>query len=36
MIHFFDPSNERIAAKLPDLARTTDIVLCDPISVSLG
>ncbi len=27
MIHFFDPSNERIAAKLPELARTTDIVL---------
>ena len=27
MIHFFDPSNEKIAAKLPDLARTTDIVL---------
>jgi malyl-CoA/(S)-citramalyl-CoA lyase len=27
MIHFFDPSNEKIAAKLPELARTTDIVL---------
>ena len=27
MIHFFDPSNERIAAKLPDIARTTDILL---------
>jgi malyl-CoA/(S)-citramalyl-CoA lyase len=27
MIHFFDPSNERIAAKLPDLAGTTDILL---------
>ncbi|HYI19048.1 MAG TPA: CoA ester lyase [Solirubrobacteraceae bacterium] len=27
MIHFFDPSNDRIAAKLPELARTTDIVL---------
>src|SRR5918994_1473546 len=27
MIHFFDPSNAKIAAKLPELARTTDIVL---------
>ncbi len=27
MIHFFDPSNERIAAKLPDIARGTDILL---------
>jgi malyl-CoA/(S)-citramalyl-CoA lyase len=27
MIHFFDPSNERIAAKLPELATTTDILL---------
>jgi malyl-CoA/(S)-citramalyl-CoA lyase len=27
MIHFFDPSNEKIAAKLPDIARTTDIML---------
>ncbi|HZB75246.1 MAG TPA: CoA ester lyase [Solirubrobacteraceae bacterium] len=27
MIHFFDPSNEKIAAKLPDIARTTDILL---------
>nr|MDQ3573173.1 CoA ester lyase [Actinomycetota bacterium] len=27
MIHFFDPSNERITAKLPDIARETDILL---------
>jgi malyl-CoA/(S)-citramalyl-CoA lyase len=27
MIHFFDPSNERVVAKLPDLARTTDVLL---------
>jgi malyl-CoA/(S)-citramalyl-CoA lyase len=27
MIHFFDPSNEKIVAKLPDLARQTDILL---------
>src|SRR3989454_5916659 len=27
MIHFFDPSNPKMAAKLPDLARTTDILL---------
>jgi malyl-CoA/(S)-citramalyl-CoA lyase len=27
MIHFFDPSNEKIAAKLPDLATKTDILL---------
>jgi malyl-CoA/(S)-citramalyl-CoA lyase len=27
MIHFFDPSNEKMAAKLPDLARTSDILL---------
>jgi malyl-CoA/(S)-citramalyl-CoA lyase len=27
MIHFFDPSNERIVGKLPELARTTDILL---------
>ncbi len=27
MIHFFDPSNERITAKLPDIARQTDILL---------
>jgi malyl-CoA/(S)-citramalyl-CoA lyase len=27
MIHFFDPSNEKIAAKLPEIARTTDILL---------
>jgi malyl-CoA/(S)-citramalyl-CoA lyase len=27
MIHFFDPSNEKMAAKLPDIARTTDILL---------
>jgi malyl-CoA/(S)-citramalyl-CoA lyase len=27
MIHFFDPSNERVVAKLPELAPTTDILL---------
>jgi len=27
MIHFFDPSNAKMAAKLPDLARQTDILL---------
>jgi hypothetical protein len=27
MIHFFDPSNERIVAKLPDIAAKADIVL---------
>ena len=27
MIHFFDPSNEKMAAKLPDWRRRTDILL---------
>jgi malyl-CoA/(S)-citramalyl-CoA lyase len=27
MIHFFDPSNPKMAAKLPELARQTDILL---------
>jgi malyl-CoA/(S)-citramalyl-CoA lyase len=27
MIHFFDPSNEKMAAKLPELARQCDILL---------
>jgi malyl-CoA/(S)-citramalyl-CoA lyase len=27
MIHFFDPSNEKMAAKLPEIASTTDILL---------
>jgi malyl-CoA/(S)-citramalyl-CoA lyase len=27
MIHFFDPSNEKMAAKLPDLAKQSDILL---------
>jgi len=27
MIHFFDPSNQRVVAKLPELAPTTDILL---------
>jgi malyl-CoA/(S)-citramalyl-CoA lyase len=27
MIHFFDPSNEKMAAKLPDLAKQADILL---------
>src|SRR5258707_13493981 len=26
-IHFFDPSNPKMAAKLPDLAKQTDILL---------
>src|SRR5947208_2204658 len=27
VIHFFDPSNPKMAAKLPDVARQTDILL---------
>ena len=27
MIHFFDPSNEKMVAKVPDLAAKSDIVL---------
>ena len=27
MIHFFDPSNEKMAAKLPEVAKKTDILL---------
>ncbi len=27
MIHFFDPSNERMAAKVPDLAAQADVVV---------
>src|SRR5690554_1415041 len=27
MIHFFDPSNEKMAAKVPDLAKKADVVL---------
>jgi len=27
MIHFFDPSNEKMAAKLPEIARQTDVLL---------
>src|SRR3546814_16329381 len=27
MIHFFDPSNEKMAAKVPDLAKQVDILL---------
>src|SRR3546814_16215458 len=27
MIHFFDPSNEKMAAKVPDLAKKVDILL---------
>ena len=27
MIHFFDPSNEKMAAKLPEVAKRTDILL---------
>src|ERR671932_402017 len=27
MIHFFDPSNEKLAARVPDMAKQTDILL---------
>src|SRR5437764_14846946 len=27
MIHFFDPSNEKMAAKVPDMAKQADILL---------
>ena len=27
MIHFFDPSNEKMAAKVPDIAKKVDIIL---------
>ena len=27
MIHFFDPSNEKMAAKVPDMATQADILL---------
>ena len=27
MIHFFDPSNERMAVKVPDIAKKVDIIL---------
>ncbi|MBP7996000.1 MAG: CoA ester lyase, partial [Candidatus Microthrix sp.] len=27
MIHFFDPSNEKMAAKVPDIAKKADVVL---------
>ncbi|MFZ1854068.1 MAG: aldolase/citrate lyase family protein, partial [Candidatus Nanopelagicales bacterium] len=27
MIHFFDPSNERMAAKVPDIAKQVDVLL---------
>ena len=27
VIHFFDPSNAKMAAKLPDIAQQTDILL---------
>jgi malyl-CoA/(S)-citramalyl-CoA lyase len=27
MIHFFDPSNEKMAAKIPDIAKKTDVLL---------
>jgi malyl-CoA/(S)-citramalyl-CoA lyase len=29
MIHFFDPANEKMAAKLPDLAARCDVLLCN-------
>ncbi|MEY4513668.1 MAG: hypothetical protein RLZZ450_5790, partial [Pseudomonadota bacterium] len=27
MIHFFDPSNAKMAAKVPDIAKQTDVLL---------
>ena len=27
MIHFFDPSNEKMAAKIPDIAKKVDVLL---------
>jgi malyl-CoA/(S)-citramalyl-CoA lyase len=30
MIHFFDPSNEKIVGKLPDLAQKADVLLRQP------
>ena len=27
MIHFFDPSNEKMAAKVPDMAKKCDVLL---------
>ena len=27
MIHFFDPSNAKMAAKIPDIAKTVDVLL---------
>jgi malyl-CoA/(S)-citramalyl-CoA lyase len=29
MIHFFDPSNPRMAVKVPDIARKVDIILAN-------
>jgi malyl-CoA/(S)-citramalyl-CoA lyase len=29
MIHFFDPSNPRMAAKVPDIAKKVDILLAN-------
>jgi hypothetical protein len=30
MIHFFDPSNEKMAAKVPDIAGKVDVLLGQP------
>ena len=27
MIHFFDPSNEKLRARVPDMARSADVLL---------
>ncbi len=29
MIHFFDPSNERMAVKIPDIAQKVDVLLAN-------
>src|SRR5207247_10705694 len=29
MIHFFDPSNEKMAAKGPEMAQSADVLLCN-------
>ena len=30
MIHFFDPSNPRMASKVPDIVRKVDVLLGEP------
>ena len=33
MIHFFDPSNEKMAAKVPEIAKKADVVLLSLIHI---